>query len=132
MEKNVRLKLNLLQPPRNDPELATKEFFETIVKTIGTDSSRLKSTTYFPDSFKKARIEIHLTRDRYHRARGDGMRVGPLIWLADAVCQKLSEIVNLNPGDWNNYRRGQQFRRLDNLLTDFGAELWRQREKRGS
>jgi hypothetical protein len=50
------------------------------------------------------------------------------VQLADCVSYKLLEIVSRDTEDWNNYQRGQQFRRLDELLAGFVAELFHSRQ----
>lgn len=118
----MAFKLILPKQPKPDSETTAIEFCSEIRKK----RTWLESATYNPDKCRNARREIHLLRDKYHRVRGEGFG-GRLIQLADCVDRKVSEIVNLNPGDWNNYRRGQQFRRLEEWLMVFETECSRSR-----
>ena len=112
----MRLKLNLLQQQKILPETGAKVFCGKIRKIFW-----LESATYNPESIRNARTQIHGLRDKYHRCRGDGFG-SHVVCHADRVCQKVAHIVNLNPEAWNNYRRGQQFRRLDERLLRFEIE----------
>lgn len=118
----MALKLILPKQPKPDSETTAIEFCSEIRKKM----TWLESATYNPDKCRNARTKIHSLRDKYHRVRGEEFG-GRLIQLADCVDQKVSEIVNLNPGDWNNYRRGQQFRRLEEWLMLFETECSRSR-----
>lgn len=114
----MRYKLILPQRQKIKPETAAKVFCDEIRKKIFW----LESATYTPESLRNARTQIHGLREKYHRDRGN--RFGShVVCIADCVCKKVAHIVNLNPEDWNNYRRGQQFRRLDELLLRFEIEL---------
>lgn len=115
-------KLNLPNQSKPDPEMAANEFCREIRRKM----IWLESATYNPDKFRNARTQIHSLRDKYHCVRGEGFG-DRLIQLADCVDRKVSEIVNLNPEDWNNYRRGQQFRRLDEWLVEIEIEWSRSR-----
>ena len=121
----MRLSSNLPQQPKNDLETPAKEF----CRKIRMRFEWLKHATRNPKSLRNARTWVHGLREKYHRARGDEFG-GWLIQLADRVCLKVAEIVNLNPEDWDNRRRGQQFRRLDELLCRFEVELYRSRDAR--
>ena len=115
-------KLFLPTRPKPDLEMNAIEFCGEIRKNKPT----LEFATCYPNKCQKARTMIHLLRDKYHRGRGEEFG-GRLIQLSDCVDQKVSEIVNLNPGDWNNYRRGQQFRRLEEWLLEFETERFHPR-----
>lgn len=114
----------LFFPTRSKPnmEMNAIEFCGEIRK----NKPRLEFATCYPNKCQKARTMIHLLRDKYHRGRGEEFG-GRLIQLSDCVDRKVSEIVNLNSGDWKNYRRGQQFRRLEECLVEFETELFRSR-----
>jgi hypothetical protein len=68
--------------------------------------------------------------DEYNRSRGNGFG-SELLQLSDCMDRKVSAIVNLNPEDWNNYRRGQRFRHLEEALVSFEIEWTRSRQARG-
>jgi len=110
------MKLRFAPPPPQNPnrDAAAKKFFNEVRRR----ENSLESATYNSNSLKKARIEIGALRDEYNRTRGDEYG-GELLRLADCISRKVAEIVNLNPNDWTNYRRGQQFRRLHEILLAF-------------
>lgn len=113
-------KLRLSTPKKPEPEIAAKE----ICRKMRNRMEWLKFATHSPKNFREARIQIHLMRDRYYRDRGSSY-YSQLVQMADRVAEKAAVIVNFNPEDWNNHRRGQQFRRLDELLVEFEVELFR-------
>ncbi len=114
----------LFLPTRQKPnlEMIAIEFCGEIRKI----KPWLEFATCYSNKCQKARTIIHSWRDKYHRGRGEEFG-GRLIQLSDCVARKVSEIVNLNPEDWNNYRRGQQFRRLEERLMKFETERFRSR-----
>jgi hypothetical protein len=115
-------KLNLPKRSKPNPEMAAKEFCREIRRKM----IWLEVATYNPDKCRYATTQTHSLRDKYHLARGEGFG-GQLIQLADCVDRKVTEIVNFNPDDWNNFRRGQQFRRLDEWLVEIEIEWSRSR-----
>lgn len=113
-------KLNLPQPAKIDPNKAANEFCREIRRLIRW----LEFKTYCPEDQWEARKRINELCYQYNRDCGDGYR-SRLVQLANGVHYKVAEIVNLNFRDWNNYRRGQQFRRLDEKLLVFEIERYR-------
>ena len=115
-------KLKLSQSEKQKPEAAAKDFCSETRKRYFW----LKCQTSKPETLQKVRKKMLLFRDEYNRNRGSGYR-SQLVQIADRVSFKVLEIVSLNPEDWNDRRRGQQFRRLDELLADFEVEWFRSR-----
>ena len=107
---------------KQEPEVAAEKFCSEIRKIIYW----LEYQTYDPDKIRNARTQVHSLRDEYHRNRGSGY-CSQLVQLADCGDRKVSAIVNLNPEDWNNYRRGQRFRYLNSSLLDFEIARFRSR-----
>lgn len=119
-------KLKLPRWEKQNTKVVAKDFCDEIRKKIFW----FECQTHKPENFQKARIRMLLLRDEYNRDRGRGY-CGRLVQSADRVSYKVLEIVNLNSKDWNNCRRGQQFRRLDELLVEFEVEWFRSRQNPG-
>ncbi len=117
-------KFKLPQPKKPTPEMAAKDFCSEIRKK-GLDW--LKRQTCKPENFRKVRMQMLLSRDKYNRNRGSEY-CSQLVECADRVSDKVLVIVSFNPDDWNKYRRGQQFRRLEELLDKFEDESSRSRQ----
>ncbi len=117
----MNFKLNLSQPKKLEPETVAINFVNTVRKNCYR--YWLKIQTCNPN----IRKEIHKLRDQYNCNRGSAYSYNRLIQRANRINRKLLEIASYNPEDWSNYRRGQQFRRLDELLADFEVECSRLR-----
>lgn len=120
----MAFKIRFPQKPKLTPELAASRFCTEIRKNLQS----LESQTYNGKTFRNARMRFRSLQESYHRICGE--RCGSrLAHLADHVDRKVTEILCLNPEDWNNYRRGQQFRRLDERLRKFEIERHRSYRK---
>lgn len=111
------------QSKKQTPEMVARDFCSVIRKRMPW----LASQTYKPENFRKARMQMLLLRDEYNRNRGSAY-CSQLVECADRVSYKVLEIVSFNPDDWNKFRRGQQFRRLEELLDKFEDKWPRSRQ----
>ncbi|HEX9596234.1 MAG TPA: hypothetical protein VF982_05090 [Anaerolineales bacterium] len=118
-------KLNFPQSEKQNAEQSARDFCSKFQMHYRLGLERLTYKT--GKNQTEIRMQINLLRDEYHRKRGSGY-CSRLVQLADCVSYKLLEIVSRNTEDWNNYQRGQQFRRLDELLAGFVAELFHSRQ----
>lgn len=64
---------------------------------------------------------IHKLRDNCHK----DLKSGIPSYHAGRVLNKTLQIATFNFQDWNERRRGQQLRRLEEVLTEFEMNLWR-------
>ncbi len=107
------MKLHFPFPPEKNPEQAAIAFCAKIRRKTFV----LEYATHRPISLKQERTASHQDRAAYHQVRGSGF-ISQSIQRADCVDKKVCHILNQNLEDWNNHRRAQQFRRLDELLRE--------------